>query len=531
MTRPPHIVCFAPYADWTPHSAREVTLLQGLRLRGCTVSTVLCDGVFSDCDMHQPFADGPQHRPAKACLLCQAGAAGHLAKWGMPYRWLGRWLETDDFTTAADWVMRLKPAVYPDAVWNGLPLGNWVRSSVHSHFRHDVLDLKDPRISQAYASYLNSAVLAAIGLSRLYDEEKPDVQLIMNGRMAILRVAMELAKQRGIRTLCEERAYVLDRVMLFDGVDCLDNTQLNRLWDDWKDTPLTVDEIEELSTALNRRRSGASGETIISPPIADTRNMLASIGLDPQRPIWVLFTSCMDECITDPAWAGAFSSQEAWIEATTGYFARHPARQLVIRVHPNTGSARSVRSNPQELAYFAALAQRLPANVKLVDSTSTVSSYGLAAVAEVGMIWCSTMGLEMAATGRTVVRAGGGWAPGKPFLRHADNPATYEQFLDEVAAHPAMTDSARLAAWRFAYLFFLRQAHPFPWVEIPHWSQGRMAYTDVAVLQPGRDATFDAICTAIMQGKPLAPPAPCRDARAVAAEGPAIAARLRAFAR
>ncbi|TAL00177.1 MAG: hypothetical protein EPO08_14475 [Rhodospirillaceae bacterium] len=529
--RPPHIVCFAPYADWTLHSARQVTILQGLRQRGCTVSAVLCDGVFSDCDMHQPFTDGPQHRPAKACLLCQAGAAGHFAKWGMPYRWLGRWLDADDFNTSAAWVTGLKPATYPDAVWNGWELGDWVKSSLHSHFRHNVLDLSDPRVAQAYASYLNSARLAAVALSRLYDEEKPDVQLTMNGRMGVLRVALELAKQRGIRTLCEERAYVLERMMLFDNVHCLDNTALNRLWRDWQDIPLTVSEIDDLAAVLHRRWTGSSGEMVISPPMADTGRILSDLGFDPNRPVWALFTSCVDECISDPSWGGVFPSQETWIEATLAYIARHPNLQLVIRVHPNTGSLRAIRSNPQELAYFAALANRLPDNVRLVDSAATVSSYGLAAAAQVGLIWYSTVGLEMATMGRTVVRAGGGWCPGKSFLRHADDPAAYERFLDEVAARPEITPAATVAAWRFAYLFFLRQSLPFPLVDIPHWSAGRMAYAGPAALAAGRDPSLDAICDAIMTGRSLVAAPPERRSDDMAAkEELAIGARIDDFA-
>jgi hypothetical protein len=402
---------------------------------------------------------------------------------------------------------------------------------MHSHFRHNTLDVADPKIAQAYASYLNSARLAAVALARLYDEEKPDVQLTMNGRMGVLRVALELAKARGIRTLCEERAYVLDRMMLFDDVNCLDNTRLNSLWERWRDIPLTESEVESVGNILNRRWTGASGEMVISPPMADQNQLRQDLRLDPDKPLWALFTSCADECISDASWGGAFPSQEAWIEATLDYFARHPELQLVIRVHPNTGSVRAIRTNPQELAYFAALAKRLPVNVRLVDSAATVSSYGLAAAANVGMIWYSTVGLEMAAMGRTVVRAGGGWCPDKPFLRHAADPGVYPAFLDSVAARPGVTALETTAAWRFAYLFFLRQSLAFPLVEIPHWSEGRMAYRDLDALAVGREPNLDAICDAIMNRKTLAPE-PDTDGigdPANTLEGSAIATRIAAF--
>jgi len=55
----PHILCFAPYTDWSIHSARQVTILQALRQRGATASYVTCDGAFSDCDLLQPSTGAP----------------------------------------------------------------------------------------------------------------------------------------------------------------------------------------------------------------------------------------------------------------------------------------------------------------------------------------------------------------------------------------------------------------------------------------------------------------------------------------
>ena len=78
---PPHIVCYAPYTSWSIHSARQVTILQALRLRGCSVSYVTCDGLYSVCDMIQA-ANGAALTPGiDACLVCQSSLAARLAAW------------------------------------------------------------------------------------------------------------------------------------------------------------------------------------------------------------------------------------------------------------------------------------------------------------------------------------------------------------------------------------------------------------------------------------------------------------------
>src|ERR1700761_3265648 len=101
--RMPHIVCYAPYTNWSIHSARQVTILQALRLRGCSVTYVACDGVFALCDMTQPANGAAVDAGAGACLGCQSSVAARLASWGMPYRWLARWLRNADFATARQW--------------------------------------------------------------------------------------------------------------------------------------------------------------------------------------------------------------------------------------------------------------------------------------------------------------------------------------------------------------------------------------------------------------------------------------------
>ncbi|MDX2143831.1 MAG: hypothetical protein SFV19_10785 [Rhodospirillaceae bacterium] len=529
----PHIVCFAPYTDWSIHSARQVTILNALRRRGCSVSYITCDGVFSDCDLYQQATAGPGHRPADACSFCQARVATKLAGWGMPFRWLSRWLTSEDRAAASKWVQSLKPlaypgARYPDARHGSWPIGDWVKSSVHRHFRHNTLDLTDPRVAAVYGSYLFSGALAAMGLDRLFAEETPDAQLLFNGRMGVTRVALELAKPRGIRTICEERGYVAGRITLFDNVNCLDFTSLGELWADWRDVPLTAEETHEIGQVLTDRWHGRSKDvSAYSAGLGATANAIAALGLDPARPTWALYPSSLDEASEIDTSNEPFESQYAWIDATVAFVAARPNLQLVIRIHPNAGSRKSLGQNDQDLAYFEALATRLPANVRLVPSASTFGSYDLARAAALGLIWRSTIGLEMAAMGATVVRVGAGPLCHAHFMQSPATPAGYHDILLEHASRkPGHDIATAIQAWRFAHTFFFRWSMPFPLVRQPKWYVGEMNYTDATALAPGKDATLDHICRVFMERRPLFNPAPERSADVAAAEAGAIAARI-----
>ena len=376
-------------------------------------------------------------RLSSTCLTCQSSVAARLAAWSMPYRWLGRWLSRDDEEEASKWVLNLKLQDRPSARYNEWKVGEWVKSSVHTHFRVNELHMENVEIAATYGSYLYSGLLACLALSRIMDEEKPDVQLLFNGRMSSTRIALELARQRGIRTICEERCPVIGRVRLFDNANCLSVDDTDTLWDAWKDIPLTLEEIEKLSAFLEERWQGHLKDVaVFSRGMQPSSDVLAQLGFSADRPLWVLFTSSMDETIDRPRKEGLFPSHQDWVEATIAYARNRPDIQLAIRVHPNAGGARALGRNTQDEAYFAVLAQRVPDNVQVIPGESSLSSYTLAAIADVGLIWYSTIGLEMTAMGKRVFRAGRSWLAYADFLYSAPRVQEYGSLLDKLRYEP-----------------------------------------------------------------------------------------------
>ncbi len=479
-------------------------------MRGCTVSYVACDGAYTDCDITQQATGAVAARDNSTCLTCQASVAARLATWKMPYRWIGRWINREDEIEARNWILNMEAVNFPSAAYNQWKIGEWVKSSVHTHFRVNTLDLNDPKIAATYGSYLYSGLLASLALSRLMDEEKPDAQLLFNGRMSSTRIALELAKERGIRTICEERCPVVGRVRLFDNANCLSVEDTDVLWDAWKDTPLSREEIEELATFLRSRWHGNLKDVaVFSHKMQPETNVRTQLNLSADRPVWVLFTSSMDETIDKPRKEGVFPSHQAWVEATVEYARRNPKVQLLIRVHPNAGGSKALGRNSQDEEFYKNLAARAPENVQVLDSDNPTSSYTLAAVADVGFIWYSTIGLEMAAMGKPVVRAGRSWLAYADFMYSASSIESYEALLDRLIGISGKTfEIDRLVgAWRFAYVWFYRQSIPFPLVNQPDWYVGDPIYESIDELKPGRDDGLDRICSVFIDKMPLYGPA------------------------
>lgn len=502
------VFCYAPYTPWAPHNAWELTILQALRARGCSVTYVACDSLYSDCDMYQPSKRNGKTRPWWYCTTCRLRTAHVLSRYHMPYRWLGGWLTPEDRRKGQEWVDSLAPEDYQAAQIKDWRIGEWVRSSVHSHFRLNTLDMDDPRIAEAYKSYLYSGYLACGGLSRALAEVKPDVQLLFNGRMSSTRIALELGKRAGVRTICEERGGAPGYVKLIDNADCLDLGHVERLWEIWKEVPLSPDEIEELDQLLRGRRVGQQMEfKPFSPALADLQETRRQLDLRPDRPIWVLFTSSIDESANYEGFAGAFQDQGAWIQACLEYLGRNPDIQLVIRVHPNVGSRNSLGVNAEDIRFFRELAERTPSNVRVVQSHDPVSSYSLMLVGDVGLVWHSTAGTEMAALGKPVLRAGGGFLRAADFLIHFAGPEATSKVLNDcrrpLSASQILGNAIRARRW--AYVWFFRQAWRLPMVEQTDWNKTRLRYRTMDDLAEGRSPELDRIIDIFLSEKPIHP--------------------------
>jgi hypothetical protein len=521
---PPRVLCYAPYNRWALHGRWEMTILQALKLRGADVEYVLCDGLYSDCDM---FWEATAPRPANACGICQADVTKLVAEMGMDFRWLGRHLTTAEQRLARAWAQQLPVEELLSATYGDWPVAAWMRLSVQSHFRSNDLDPTHAPVQRALRSYLASGLTACFALDRLLAESAPDVLLLFNGRQSSTRVALELARARGIRTVVHERGAAREQLTLVENAGCVSLAPLRACWSAWRDVPLGADEAQAIARTMDERGRGQGlswrAFTSAPQPLAEVR---ARLGLRAERPVWALFTSSDDEVSGDPDWRGAFTSQGAWIGETIAYARRHPEIDLVIRVHPNTGSRRSTGTNRTQLDELARLREELPANVRMVEPEDELSSYSLMELCTAGLVWVSTVGLELACRGKEVVVSAGNPVHGTDFVRTVRDPARYEQQLDGLLdlAPGAVSAEIRRHALRFAHLYFTRMRIPFPLVRMPDPHTGVLAYSSLEELLPGRDAGLDRCARILLEGEAVCPPpSDAQRARSTGAEDALLA--------
>ncbi|HEY4184093.1 MAG TPA: hypothetical protein VGP07_03450 [Polyangia bacterium] len=492
------ILCYAPYLSWQIHAAWEATMLLALQAEGAEVRYLLCDGMYPICDLDTPT----NPRTPQKCEKCQAVQAGFLSQLPLDFHWLNRYLTDADRADVADWIAGLREAPLAQverATFDGQPLQSWVRASLHLMFKVERLDLGNPDLRNVFIAFLEGDALAYRALNRAFEQHQPDLLFVFNGLRGSTKVAMEVARARGVRLLSHERGGLKEMVRLVEDDQCNAPGVLARVWDEWKDVPLTTEQLHVAAKQLKGLAEGTNLSWIrYSPVPGQATDLHRQLNLDPDKPIWAAFPSSLYEFSGDPAHGTPEVSQDDWLIATIGFATRHPEIQIVIREHPNrpvSGTFRPIihALNPHEVAFQQMLETQLPPNMRYLGSKSAISSYDLIEASTLGIAYISTVTVEMASRGMNVVMAGNGGYRGLPFLKSAFTLAALDQAYETALSLPIGARDPEIArqAHRFVYAWFHRWMLHLPMVEMPTPFTGKFRFRSVDELMKSKETGPD----------------------------------------
>jgi capsule polysaccharide export protein KpsC/LpsZ len=186
----------------------------------------------------------------------------------------------------------------------------------------------------------------------------------------------------------------------------------------------------------------------------------AELRLD-NRPIVLLATNVIGDSLTLGRQVFSDSMTE-WLKRTVQYFAACTEAQLVVRIHPGE----LITEGPSVADVVKdALPGGLPDHVHLVPAAATVNTYDIVEIADLGLVYTTTVGLEMAMSGVPVIAVGQTHYRGKGFTLDPNSWESYFDLLDRVLSVPEKYRLSKIQverAWEYAYRFFFEYPFPFP---------------------------------------------------------------------
>lgn len=338
-----------------------------------------------------------------------------------------------------------------------------------------------PQDGELYRLRLDRNRAAASAALAWMQADMPEVVVIPNGSILEFGIVYRVAGYLGIPVVTYEFGEQRQRIWLAQDAEVM-RQPTGELWAQRGGRGLSAEQLQQVRTLFASRQRADLFENFArrwqGVPGAGGEQVRADLGLD-QRPVVLLATNVIGDSLTLGRQVFSESMTE-WLVRTVQYFARHPEAQLVVRIHPGE----LVTKGPSvEAVVHRALPEGLPGNIYLVPANAQVNTYDLIEIADLGLVYTTTVGMEMAMSGVPAIVIGQTHYRGKGFTL---DPGTWQDYFDLLDRALAAPQEYRLSqaqvekAWEYAYRFFFEYPHLFPWhlvhmwEDVKEWPVGRV---------------------------------------------------------
>lgn len=353
--------------------------------------------------------------------------------------------DLDEYETLA------KDSAPPTFTYRENDLTSFVQSSLRKYYkRHHITDLSK-RNEDVWNAFCTAAMMINDATENLLS--KYDVEVIV--------AFEETYVQGGVPLFCGEQAgttgYSVD--WGYKSQDLAFGKTDNRQYLAWfsdvdllseiMDTPLTAEEKNTVDETMSQRMEGVNTKSdyvSYDDASVDVEGFDTAVGL---------FTNLIWDASLE-AKEGAYSDPFEWLETTLDWFESNPDQLLIIKTHPAEAKH---GTNQQVSTWIRDYCGTLPENIILLEPDSDVNPYEMIRDIDVGIVYNSIIGLEMAYEGIPVIVAGDPHYRDLGFTYDAMNPDDYTEYLDELSQGFDISSTERLAR-RYAHYFFERKHIP-----------------------------------------------------------------------
>lgn len=308
------------------------------------------------------------------------------------------------------------------------------------------------------------------------DKTRPEVVITPNGSILEMGVVYQVAKYLDLPVVTYEFGEQRNRIWLAQNAEVM-NQETGDLWAARKDSPLDQSQWEQAQTLFASRQSADLWANFSRRwqglPNQGGQQVRAQLGLDDvsqeARPVVLLAANVIGDSLTLGRQVFTDSMTE-WLQRTVQQFSTRPDLQLIIRIHPGE----RYTQGPSVADVVRQALPDLPSHIHLVAADDPVNTYDLIEIADLGLVYTTTVGMEMAMSAVPAVVVGQTHYRGKGFTLDPHTWEEYSQILEQVLTAPAKYRLSRLQveqAWNYAYCFFFEYPNPFPWHLLHFWNE------------------------------------------------------------
>ena len=389
---------------------------------------------------------------------------------------------------------------YKDWTYQNLTVGRWALDVLCNNALVSDEALIPHYKIKLYA-YLHHVLVMTEACKGILEELKPDIVISNDSFYYPWSILEKLCEQRNIPHYNYWPGIRKNRIGYAKGEPAM-LMNISRVWSEFKSKELTNQQQMLIQDYLINRRTGKELSGVnTSDPEQNAKELVTFDWreIDAKKPTALLTANvCWDLCALNKNIQ--FESMFDWIAQTVKFFNEHYEWQLIIKPHPaeeNDQIPRTLQTLKGELLRNNV---KIPDNVLVLDARTEISVYDLFTKIHLGLVYTTTVGLEMACFGIPVITAGRSHYRGMGFTFDPPNKEIYFKQIAQLLCNRSRFAQKELwikLAKKFFYLYVFEYAVDLGVLE---YSQGKASVKIKSAndLMPGKYSGLDFICDKIL---------------------------------
>ncbi len=506
--------CFMIYENCRIH---DFLLAESLRLRGAEIIPVACGGAQEiECSVYGGVwgNDGYDQEVKENIHKCNcARCSGYDEKvwehWGnYTVTYSSNYITVKERNFAKDFVKKLDINSIKEWAYQGFPIGKWC---LRSFYNMNLISHKSewmPHEEKQIRNLAFNVVIMCMASIAIVEDIKPDIVYSNDSFYYPFSILEEIARMKNI-PFYNAYGYRKDTYSYAMNVSTLSMKNLNSAWKGFSKHELNSEEIRFIEDYVCNRRKGAdmlintadpfqSVEQIHREAIHGTIDIKKRTALMATNVTWDAAT--LDRDI-------AFNNIVDWVLYTMEWFAGNNDWQLIIRTHPGEIN----KSIPEARERICSIVlkeynNKLPSNIILIDGDAPLSIYDLLENTELGLVYTSTVGLEMCCKGIPIVVVADAPYRGKGFTYDVSNVKEYAEILSQlthISLNNEQKTRLRYQAEKFFLLYYFIYMLPNPFYKFTYETGAKMIMKSPEDVLPGNNQIWDYLCESILEKKAI----------------------------
>lgn len=499
------------FTIYPPCRVHDFLLSQSLILRGAEIIPLVCGmAQEGECNVFGGIWGGmtgdPEHDHNKCLENCQTCMEADNQLWRT---WIGiepvaviRYISPALREDKKRLVAQMDLSDYRSMVFDGMPIGHWASDVIRNNYMVGD-DTLVPNLPGQVRHFFFNIILMIEGCRQALQDIRPDVIVSNDSYYYQWAILEELARRQNIPFYSHWQGgrrigwcYAQNEPSM--------ELNLSRYWPSFREIPLLPFEERIVDDFLTARPAGGSMTLNTADPNKNSDSH-AIEEIDFSKPTVLLAANV----IWDLAALNRevqFNDMIDWVCQTIEFFRIHPDWQLIIKPHPgelNKSLPTTRQLLSEEITKRVLL---LPPNVVVCSPITKLSVYDLIPHVRFGLVFTSTVGLEMACRGMAVVTGGVSVYHNMGFTFDPPTAKEYFETLRTLMDTPDITAQSKeraMLARKFLYLYLFRYYTPLNLFDHSFTGHPTLLIHDAHELLPGANDVLDYVCDTILAHQPI----------------------------